>query len=153
MATIPSEESYGAQSPLQANYEDRRHSAAGSSYGSSRECPAEGCPFRAKSKKDVDRHYMSVHAKADLFFCPRRTAHKRGWSRKDARDRHSYRSDTPDSESRATARPTNFTVEDVMSQLEEEKRLRLDLEHELRVLRRSYDERASLIKRILSSAL
>ncbi|KAJ8130494.1 hypothetical protein O1611_g3133 [Lasiodiplodia mahajangana] len=53
-------------------------------------CPDPGCGYKAKTRRDVNRHYQSVHKKTMSFYChwpgcPRGLV---GWYRKDLRDRH-----------------------------------------------------------------
>lgn len=55
-------------------------------------CNSSGCSYRATSRRDIDRHNTARHLRGpkDKFFClePGCARARKGWSRKDLRDRH-----------------------------------------------------------------
>ncbi len=54
------------------------------------ECPDAACSYIAKTRRDIERHFRSVHQKAELYFCATASCprSRKGWSRRDLRDRH-----------------------------------------------------------------
>ncbi|KAH8649601.1 hypothetical protein BGZ61DRAFT_542275 [Ilyonectria robusta] len=149
-------------------------------------CPSPGCPFRAKTKRDVDRHHAAVHQKTALFFCEHRgCTRKGGWSRKDSRDRHvkAVHSRQCDSPLRSVARMStmlspwsehahtrrdasepelkvpagtlaeSLSREEALRQLYEERRMRLDAENQLQMLRKNYEERDCMLLKVLANKM
>ncbi|KAH6973867.1 hypothetical protein BKA56DRAFT_620058 [Ilyonectria sp. MPI-CAGE-AT-0026] len=149
-------------------------------------CPSPGCPFRAKTKRDVDRHHAAVHQKTALFFCEHRgCTRKGGWSRKDSRDRHikAVHSRQCDSPLRSIARMStmlspwsehshtrrdasepelkvpagtlaeSLSREEALRQLYEERRMRLDAENQLQMLRKNYEERDCMLLKVLANKM
>ncbi|KAL2683393.1 hypothetical protein Neosp_007863 [[Neocosmospora] mangrovei] len=140
----------------------------------------DSCPFRAKTKRDVARHHLAVHEKTALFFCEHPgCTRRRGWSRKDSRDRHvntvhgrqrgsplysvarintvlSPRSEYAGQESPEPTEPAgapaeSLSKEEALRQLYEERRMRLEVENQLQELRKRYEERDCMLLKFLAS--
>ncbi|KAI8717073.1 hypothetical protein NCS52_00781700 [Fusarium sp. LHS14.1] len=155
-------------------------SDSGRKSSSLKACPNSGCPFRAKTKRDVARHHLAVHEKTALFFCEHPgCTRRRGWSRKDSRDRHvntvhgrqrdsplhsvarintvlSPRSEYAGQESPEPTEPAgapaeSLSKEEALRQLYEERRMRLDVENQLQELRKRYEERDCMLLKFLAS--
>ncbi|KAI0103387.1 hypothetical protein GGR51DRAFT_524761 [Nemania sp. FL0031] len=137
----------------------------------SQRCPEKGCGYRAKTRRDVDRHNQSVHKKTMSFYCqwPGCPRGLKGWYRKDLRDRHvllthksgkrrSQSTPKPDScsifanEHKENLSPSEyeedscedseeFSVSELLKMLRKERDRCVQLEGELEALRSKYDKR------------
>ncbi|PHH92840.1 hypothetical protein CDD83_4512 [Cordyceps sp. RAO-2017] len=113
-----------------------------------RKCPHPGCPFRAKNNRDVQRHQLAVHDKSESFFCNHKGCSRRkGWPRKDSRDRHvktHAREREPSEPKDAAGILLNPSYKEIL--------LRLDqTEKQLRELQKRYQEREDRLLRALTN--